>query len=47
MALVIALATHKGGTAKTTTCASLGVALLELGYHPILLVDCNPIGVVS
>jgi chromosome partitioning protein len=47
MALVIALANHKGGTAKTTTCASLGVALLELGYHPILLVDCDPTGALS
>lgn len=47
MGTVIAIANHKGGTAKTTTCASLGVALSELGYSPILLIDCDPTGALS
>jgi len=38
---VIAVANQKGGVAKTTTVASLGVALAELGRR-VLLVDLDP-----
>jgi chromosome partitioning protein len=41
MARVIAVANQKGGVAKTTTVASLGVALVELGRR-VLLVDLDP-----
>jgi chromosome partitioning protein len=37
----IAVANQKGGVAKTTTVASLGTALVELG-HKVLLVDLDP-----
>jgi chromosome partitioning protein len=37
----IAVANQKGGVAKTTTVASLGAALSELG-HRVLLVDLDP-----
>ena len=41
VARVIAVANQKGGVAKTTTVASLGVALHELGRR-VLLVDLDP-----
>jgi chromosome partitioning protein len=41
MGRVIAVANQKGGVAKTTTVASLGVALSELGRR-VLLVDLDP-----
>ena len=41
MGRVIAVANQKGGVAKTTSVASLGVALSELGRR-VLLVDLDP-----
>jgi chromosome partitioning protein len=41
MSIVIAISNQKGGVAKTTTCVSLGAALVEKG-HETLLVDLDP-----
>jgi len=41
MTAVVAVANHKGGVAKTTTCLSLGGALAEQGLQ-VLLVDLDP-----
>ncbi len=41
MTTVIAVANHKGGVAKTTTCLSLGGGLVEQGQQ-VLLVDLDP-----
>src|SRR3954454_9220094 len=41
MSRVIAVANQKGGVAKTTSVASLGVALAELGRR-VLLIDLDP-----
>ncbi|HEX5016967.1 MAG TPA: AAA family ATPase [Actinomycetes bacterium] len=41
MARTIAVANQKGGVAKTTTVASVGVALAELGRR-VLVVDLDP-----
>ena len=38
---VLAVANQKGGVAKTTTVASIGAALAEMG-HRVLLVDLDP-----
>ena len=40
MCRVIAIANHKGGVAKTTTVASLGIGLANKGYK-VLLVDTD------
>ncbi|MCW2835565.1 MAG: Cobyrinic acid a,c-diamide synthase [Nocardioides sp.] len=39
--MTLAIANQKGGVAKTTTVASIGAALVELG-HSVLIVDLDP-----
>jgi chromosome partitioning protein len=41
MTITLAVANQKGGVAKTTSVASIGAALVELG-HSVLLVDLDP-----
>jgi chromosome partitioning protein len=41
MTTTLAIANQKGGVAKTTSVASIGAALVELG-HTVLLVDLDP-----
>ncbi|SKC77866.1 ParA family protein [Maledivibacter halophilus] len=40
MCKVIAIASQKGGTAKSTTCRNLATALKNMGYK-VLVVDCD------
>lgn len=37
MAKIIAVANHKGGVAKTTSCANIGAALAKKGYKTLLV----------
>jgi chromosome partitioning protein len=41
MSTVIAISNQKGGVAKTTTCVSLGAALVEQN-HEVLVIDMDP-----
>ena len=41
MTTTLAIANQKGGVAKTTSVASIGAALVELG-HSVLIVDLDP-----
>lgn len=41
MTLTIAISNQKGGVAKTTTCVSLGAALVERGQE-VMVVDLDP-----
>jgi len=41
MGKIIAVAQHKGGTGKTTTCINLGASLCDMG-KTVLVVDLDP-----
>ena len=42
-AVIVAVSSQKGGTAKTTTTIHLSAAIAEMG-HPVLMVDLDPQG---
>ncbi len=41
MAKIIAIANHKGGVAKTTSCVNVAAALAKIGRR-VLVVDVDP-----
>ena len=44
---VIAVASQKGGTGKTTLCGHLAVQAERMGAGPVALIDTDPQGSLS